>query len=315
MDGTVAKYQPVLGTWELLAPSHVIMIENSAEHLAQFDKPALTLFHNLVITNISEFIPEQQFTELWAAIEGNQAVLDNHVNPHGQRREFISVRASKTIRLQANSETFVPCVVESPETRKDLVLVSQSTKIFKNDPIVAPAVISTHHPLLLICNPTNEHKTIFAGTKISTAIPVDEHDINSGKQNSVFSCVNEIPSDDPSYVINLDESDVDDKQRERPAELLDTFSDVFSRHQYDIGSCTAGKVHIFTTNEPPARIRPYRIPIKYREELQKHINMLLKTGVMKESNTNWVHNLMVVQKKDNSLRVCLDMRRPINEVT
>ncbi|PIO58141.1 hypothetical protein TELCIR_20428, partial [Teladorsagia circumcincta] len=88
-----------------------------------------------------------------------------------------------------------------------------------------------------------------------------------------------------------------------------------SLHQYDIGSCTAGKVHIFTTNDPPAKIRPYRVPTKYREELQKHCNMLLRAGVMKESHTPWVHNLVVVRKKDNFLRVCLDMRRPINAVT
>ncbi|EPB69859.1 retrotransposon gag protein [Ancylostoma ceylanicum] len=406
VNGTVAKYQPLQGIWELLAPTQVTMIENSVEYSAQIGKPALTLFHNLVITNISEFIPEQQLTELWAAIEGNQAVLDNHINPHGQNQEAITiqilgrmpkridgnnrrqvqscavignlepplelgnikqfvsdveyprvytlsggegsttthihikingvtvsalidtgssitlagkqlcpalgifrldapqtetaigmagihvnlagskkvvmeianvvlqptlhfttgkcvpnthstyevivgndilallpkmsidyqnrvitfgnasvpfgnprgdescstpneipVRASKTTRLLANSETFVPCTVEDSEIKKDLVLVSQSTKIFKNDLIVAPAVISTHHPLLLVCNPTNEHKVIFA--------------------------------DDPSHVINLDESDINDEQKKRLSELLDTFSDVFSRHQYDIGSCTA----------------------------------------------------------------------------
>ncbi|KIH61298.1 integrase core domain protein [Ancylostoma duodenale] len=305
MDGTVAKYQPVLGTWELLAPSHVIMIEDSAEHLAQFDKPALTLFHNLVITNISEFIPEQQFTELWAAIEGNQAVLDNHVNPHGQSREFISGEPSHPLEsffsfptltfILYQSWVIVCCTLVTVKILLKLIemyiRLQIPTQILErtpkgtdgnNRPQLQSLVVSKNlEPTLKVgytkqsvndieypsvytlsggesLTTTRIHIKIngvtvpalidigssitLAGTKISTAIPVDEHDINSGKQNSVFSCVNEIPSDDPSYVINLDESDVDDKQRERPAELLDTFSDVFSRHQYDIGSCTADDV-------------------------------------------------------------------------
>ncbi|VDO52589.1 unnamed protein product [Haemonchus placei] len=43
--------------------------------------------------------------------------------------------------------------------------------------------------------------------------------------------------------------------------------------------------------------------------------MPLRAGVMKESHTPWVDNLVVVREKEYSLRVCLDMRRPISAVT
>ncbi|KAK6047317.1 hypothetical protein COOONC_15178 [Cooperia oncophora] len=127
------------------------------------------------------------------------------------------------------------------------------------------------------------------------AVTNDEHTLSEDHLNSppAISCVADITPRDPSYKVDLDHCDLNPKQRCQLQRLLDSFSDVFSKHQYDIGSCTAGKVHIFTTNDPPAKIRPYRVPTKYREELQKHINMLLRAGVMKESHTPWVHNLVV----------------------
>uniref|UniRef100_A0A0N4VUL1 RT_RNaseH_2 domain-containing protein n=1 Tax=Haemonchus placei TaxID=6290 RepID=A0A0N4VUL1_HAEPC len=66
------------------------------------------------------------------------------------------------------------------------------------------------------------------------------------------------------------------------------------------GSCTAGKDHIYTMDDPPAKIRPYRVPVKYREKVKKHINLILKAGVMEGFQTHWVHNLVVISKKETS---------------
>ncbi|VDL85010.1 unnamed protein product, partial [Nippostrongylus brasiliensis] len=81
---------------------------------------------------------------------------------------------------------------------------------------------------------------------------------SSCSQNTPISCVNEIEQVDPSYVINLEDCDLNDEQKDQLSSLISKYNDVFSRHQYDIGSCTAGKVHIYTTNDPPRKIRPYR---------------------------------------------------------
>ncbi|EPB78884.1 zinc knuckle [Ancylostoma ceylanicum] len=50
------------------------------------------------------------------------------------------------------------------------------------------------------------------------------------------------------------------------------------------------------------------------KELDTHINKLLRAGRIKESDTPWVHNTVLVKKKDGSLRVCLDFR-PLNDIT
>ena len=42
--------------------------------------------------------------------------------------------------------------------------------------------------------------------------------------------------------------------------------------------------------------------------------MLLENGIVEESNSPFSNNLVVVKKKDGSLRTCVDFRR-LNEVT
>ncbi|VDO31177.1 unnamed protein product [Haemonchus placei] len=52
---------------------------------------------------------------------------------------------------------------------------------------------------------------------------------------------------DPSYKVDLENCDLNADQRNQLQHLLDSFHDVFSKHQYDIGSCTAGKESAFMT--------------------------------------------------------------------
>ncbi|EGT36450.1 hypothetical protein CAEBREN_28622 [Caenorhabditis brenneri] len=97
-------------------------------------------------------------------------------------------------------------------------------------------------------------------------------------------------------------------------ELLNEFPDTFSKNSYDLGSSKTEPVHIYTNTEVPVKARPYRVPIKYQAELEKHINSLLKSGRITESNTPWTSPIVLVKKKNGSLRVCLDFRK-LNEAT
>jgi hypothetical protein len=97
-------------------------------------------------------------------------------------------------------------------------------------------------------------------------------------------------------------------------ELIQEFDDVFSHSQYDLGSFTAAEHSIETTTEEPVFSPPRRMPHKYRDELRKHIEKLLASGVMVESDTPWVTPFVPVLKKDGGMRPCLDFRK-LNEVT
>jgi hypothetical protein len=119
---------------------------------------------------------------------------------------------------------------------------------------------------------------------------------------------------DPSFKIDFSKSSVVDKNLTKLKALCKEFNDIFSKSQYDLGSCTAGEHDIKTSSEDPIASKPHRTPFKYRDELQKHIDQLLTSGMMVESDTPWVSNIVLVQKKDGGLRPCIDFRK-LNEVT
>ncbi|EGT31788.1 hypothetical protein CAEBREN_31619 [Caenorhabditis brenneri] len=120
---------------------------------------------------------------------------------------------------------------------------------------------------------------------------------------------------DPEFVVDLSKCEgITTEEKSRLQNLLDQYSDVFSKNQYDLGSSKTDPVHIYTTTEVPVRGRPYRVPVKFQADLEKQINGLLKSGRITESNTPWISPIVIVKKKNGSLRVCLDFRK-LNEVT
>ena len=72
--------------------------------------------------------------------------------------------------------------------------------------------------------------------------------------------------------------------------------------------------HIKITSEEPVRSRPYPVPYRMRESLRKHIPDMIKMGVIRESSSPYASPVVVVKKKDNTKRVCVDYRK-LNKLT
>lgn len=128
-------------------------------------------------------------------------------------------------------------------------------------------------------------------------------------------CVQTVITDsDPAFNINLSKVKISDSERAKLKVLIEKYHDVFSKNAYDLGSSKTDPVHIYTTTEVPVRGRAYRVPVKCQAELEKHINSLIQSERIVESNTPWTSPIVLVKKKNGSLRVCLDFRK-LNEVT
>ena len=77
-----------------------------------------------------------------------------------------------------------------------------------------------------------------------------------------------------------------------------------------------GKYHItLKENYTPVVNPPRRVPHSLKERLRQAFDANVKSGVLVKVDqpTDWVHNLVVVEKKNGSLRLCLDPRH-LNEV-
>jgi len=86
-------------------------------------------------------------------------------------------------------------------------------------------------------------------------------------------------------------------------ELLEKFPTVFT------GLGRLGTYHITLNDSHQPVINPPRqIPHSLKAKLQQALEWNVQTGVLKKVDqaTDWVSNLVVVEKKDGSLRLCLD---------
>eukprot|EP00731_Ephydatia_muelleri_P017890 Em0010g988a len=73
-------------------------------------------------------------------------------------------------------------------------------------------------------------------------------------------------------------------------------------------------VHSIETNGPPTRLPPYRLPYCYQNSVKEELEEMLKHGVIEHSNSPWASPIVLVKKKDGSLRICVEFQQ-INGVT
>ena len=72
--------------------------------------------------------------------------------------------------------------------------------------------------------------------------------------------------------------------------------------------------YIYTEDDKPVSFRPRRIPLGMKETVETEIDAMLKTGIIKESDSPWASPIVLVRKKDGTIRFCVDYRG-LNEIT
>ena len=97
-------------------------------------------------------------------------------------------------------------------------------------------------------------------------------------------------------------------QQQQLNDLFREFSDVFSQGEDDL-SCTPLLEHTIETRRPPLR-QPYRRqdPAVQQEEMAQ-VQQMLASDIIHPSNSPWASPVVMVKKKDGSLRFCVDFRQ------
>ena len=106
--------------------------------------------------------------------------------------------------------------------------------------------------------------------------------------------------------VNL--SHLSDTQVQKFYAMLAKNVSVFSRDDDDLGFTSAVEHKIVTTDDIPIKLPDRFIHPKIRPTVKDQLNKWLKGSIIRESNSPYGSQIVVVKKKDNTIRICIDYR-------
>ena len=92
-------------------------------------------------------------------------------------------------------------------------------------------------------------------------------------------------------------ADITDDQRKAFKDLCTEFSDILSTDSGDIGKTPLLEVEIDTSDSLPITQKPYTLPLKHTEWVQRELEILEKAGVIVRSVSLWASPIVVVPKR------------------
>ena len=98
-------------------------------------------------------------------------------------------------------------------------------------------------------------------------------------------------------------------QRRQLEEVILDNIQVFAQTDYELGYTDVVTHTINTGEAPPFKSKPYRTGPEGHNEIREQIIKMEKLGVIQESDSPWASPVVLVTKKDGSLRFCIDYRR------
>ena len=91
--------------------------------------------------------------------------------------------------------------------------------------------------------------------------------------------------------------------------FLTDYGVVFAEDDMDLGKTSLVKYQINLTNYRPFKERYRCTPPHHYEEVRKHLQEMLDIGAIRKSQSPWASAVVLVRKKDGSLRFCIDLRK------
>lgn len=186
---------------------------------------------------------------------------------------------------------------------------------------VVPTLVDSDpaHRYVRVMNLTDSSVTLRAGSVIASLMPVSaihcqEADVGFSDGvihiRSAFT-TSSAPSEGSREILEatLKNFKGSQGQRQQVLDMLSSRLGAISLGHDDVGYTDFDQHQIRLTDTKPVS-QPYRpIPPRDFQDVREHIQDLLRKGIIKESKSPYASPIVVVRKKDGSVRLCVDYRQ------
>ena len=100
-----------------------------------------------------------------------------------------------------------------------------------------------------------------------------------------------------------------EEQQQQVRDCIIKHHKIFAVDDCELGKTDLVKHTIKLDNYVPFKEKYRCIPPHQYEEVKKHLNEMLEVGAIRKSNSPWASAVVLVRKKDGSLRFCIDLRK------
>jgi len=239
--------------------------------------------------------------------------LEN-LNSNTCQPQAISVRATETTHVPKDMEVIIPASRsdKNPDIRCGVQILEPGTSMtVKQNIMVARIIVTTEQNLpVRVANLSGKDQVIHKGTLLGHLEPaavidrweepdwLDNSSNNNTETNRWSDAVNHLSPEQQTEAIKL----------------LEDHKDVFAKNKRDVGRTGLYRHQVDTGDARPIKQPPRRFPPAKRQAADEELQRMLDLGIIRPSASPWSSPVVLVEKPDKSLRVCLDYRR-LNQVT
>ena len=90
--------------------------------------------------------------------------------------------------------------------------------------------------------------------------------------------------------------------------VLEKYCNTFSQHEDDLGLCTMVEHKIPTIDDIPVKVPHRRVPPQQWLEVRDYLEQSVRRGIIQNSSSPYASPVVIVRKKDGSLRLCVNYR-------
>ena len=172
-----------------------------------------------------------------------------------------------------------------------------------------------------VLNPTDEDICLYRNTNLGVVTRIADTDVvcaiqdQLDEQNSAESRDQKNAlSPEIEKLIDNAEIELNKSQKSKIRQLLQQNIEIFATKEDPFGHTDLVKHKIVTETDLPIKQPVRRPPLHLRGEAQKEVDRMLEHGVIEPSESPWASPVVLVRKKDGTLRYCIDYRK-LNSVT